>query len=73
MWPASPGPCRGTIPATVTCQLFPGPDRAIGSFHFFAQGVSPGQPQSVLWFRQTSFDLPVTSFRLVDTLRHAGS
>ena len=66
-------PCRGAVPDSVTCQVGSIAGRATGSFHFFAKGITPGQPQSNFHYRDTSFDLPVTVMRLVDTLRFASA
>ncbi len=70
---AAESSCRGVVPDQVTCQVATRVGRATGSFHFFAKGISPGLPQSNFHYRDTSFDLPVTVMRLVDTLRFASA
>lgn len=65
--------CRGLAPDLVTCQVASRVGRATGSFHFFARGIGLGQPPTNFHYRDTSFDLPVTVMRLVDTLRFASA
>ena len=62
-------PCRANQLEDVECWASSAAGRAAGSFQFFARAIGNGS-NSVLEFADTAFDLPVTQFRIVDTLRY---